>query len=211
MIYLFVGEDYSSKDIELEKIKRQFFKKESEIFNYEVLYAPDLELLKFQEELKRLPQQAKKRVILIRQAELLKKPIKDYLLTYIKKPFDSCVLIFDQEQIDKKDSFTQKLIKSAKVIYLYNKELLNTFQLASEIEQRKIKKALLTLHDLIQRGSDPEMILGGLRYRWQNSHLNVWEKKRRLALLLDCDLMIKTGKLKPLMALEKLLFSLVYF
>lgn len=211
MFYLFVGEDYFSKDKHLEKIKRQFFSKDVEFLNYDVLFAQDLTIEEFQEALKRLPQDAKKRIVLIREADFLKGQIRDYICTYIKKQFPKVILILDFREFNKKDKFVQFLLRYTKPFYFHPKEILDTFRLAKEIEHRRIKTAFKILHNLLLEGTKPETILGGLRYSWQNSNLSVQEKTKRLSLLLEADLSIKTGKLKPVLALEKLLFSLCCF
>jgi hypothetical protein len=51
-------------------------------------------------------------------------------------------------------------------------------------------------------------ILGGLGYTWERDVMAPLEAKRRLKLLLNCDVEIKTGRLKPNFALEKLVISL---
>lgn len=68
--------------------------------------------------------------------------------------------------------------------------------------------ALRILNELLRNGERPERILGGLRYAWEREFTPGVEAKRRLKLLLNCDINIKTGKLKPNFALEKLVISL---
>ena len=212
MVYLFIGEDDYSKDIHLEKLKRQLFSKELEPFNYDVFYAEELKLPQFQEALKRLPQKAKKRIIIIRQADSLKQELKDYIITYLKRPFSSNLIILDFREFDQRDDFIKNILKYAKVFRFRSKEILDTFKLSKEIDHRRIKNAFKILHTLLLEGTEPEMILGGLRYCLQNSNLSYEEKKRRLSLLLEADLDIKTGRLKsPVLALEKLIFSLCCF
>jgi len=211
MVYLFVGQDYRSKNIRLEKIKRQFFSKDLEYLNYDVFFAEELKLLQLQEALKRLPQKAKKRIVLIRDAEFLKKELKEYIISYVKKPIPSCILILDFRQFDERDAFIKSILEYVNKFTFLSQEILDTFKLSKEIERRRIYPALKILHNLILEGTDPEMILGGLRYSWQNSFLSTQEKKKRLSLLLDADLSIKTGKLDPLLALERLIFCLCCF
>ncbi|MCM8792735.1 MAG: hypothetical protein NC826_06345 [Candidatus Omnitrophica bacterium] len=211
MVYLFFGEDYFSKDVYLEKVKRQFFSKDVEIFNYDIFYAPELKLPQLQESLKRLPQKAKKRIVLIRQADSLREEIKSYISSYIKDVFPSCLLILDFREFDYRDKFIKTVYKYVKVFHFHSKEILDTFKLSQEIDRRRIKIAFKILHNLLLKGIEAEMILGGLRYCWQNSYLDSEEKKRRLFLLLDTDLNIKMGRLNPYLALEKLLFNLCCF
>jgi len=64
------------------------------------------------------------------------------------------------------------------------------------------------LNQLLENGEKPEWILSGLRYAWGKNIATPLEKKRRLKFLLDCDMDIKTGKLKPVFVLEKLIIKL---
>jgi DNA polymerase III delta subunit len=84
----------------------------------------------------------------------------------------------------------------------------DTFVLSRSIESRRLDTALKLLDQLLKDGEKPERILGGLRYAWERGIANPVETKRRLKLLLGCDIDIKTGRLKPSFALEKLVVGL---
>lgn len=211
MDYLLVGEDSFSKDIKLDKIKQEFLPKEVEQFNFDCLYAKELDLLKLQEVLLRLPVKAKKRIILIRQADKLKDNIKEYFIQYFKKPFAHVLLILDVDRMDKDEVFFRRISKYVKVFHFAERETINTFRLAQEIDRKRINSCLKILNCLLVNGEKPERIIGGLRYYWQRSYLSLKERNRRLMLLLNCDIDIKTGKLKPALALERLIISLCYF
>jgi hypothetical protein len=62
----------------------------------------------------------------------------------------------------------------------------------------------------LQNGERPEMILGGLRSNYERNVFKPLERRKRLKLLLNCDIEIKTGRLKPELALEKLVAGLCY-
>jgi len=84
----------------------------------------------------------------------------------------------------------------------------NTFTLTRQIEAKKSASALKILNQLLKDGEKPERILGGLRYAWMNDLATPLEKKKRLKMLLDCDLEIKTGRVKGDFALERLVVRL---
>lgn len=211
MCYLFVGEDSLSKDIKLDKIKEEFFSREVEQFNFDCLYARELDLLKLQEVLLRLPVKAKKRLILIREADKLKDNIKEYFIQYFKKPLAHALLILDVNQVDRDEAFFRRVSKYIKVFRFEGRQSLNTFRLSQEIDRKRINSGLKILNLLLVNGEKPERIMGGLRYCWQRSYLPYQERNRRLRLLLNCDIDIKTGKLKPALALERLIVSLCCF
>lgn len=207
-VNLFIGQDQFSKDIKLEKIKRELFLKELEPFNFDSFHAQELNLNKLQEVLLRLPVKARKRLVLIKEASHLKEPIKDYLTLYIKKPATTTLLILDVERLNKKDTFLNKVLKSSTTFRFREGQTIDTFSLNREINNRRINTGLKVLQRLLLDGVRPEKIMGGLRYCWENNYLSPQERKRRLGFLLNCDIDIKTGRLNPQLALERLLINL---
>lgn len=156
-----------------------------------------------------LPVSSQKRVILIKDACGLKAQIKDFILKNLKTLPGYLILIFDAERIDRKDPFLAALSGSAKVLRFKEEELRpDAFALSRQIQLRRPEAALKILNQLLKEGEKPERILGGLRYSWEREIKKPAEKRRHLRLLLDCDLKIKTGKIKALFALERLVLSL---
>jgi DNA polymerase III delta subunit len=209
MVYLFIGQDGPAKEAKIETLKRGLFPmKDMGNFNFDTLYADGLDLDTLQETLLRLPIGAKNRLVWLRRSQKLKERLKEYLRAYVRKPFAHTTLIVDMEHFDRKDVFQASLISSAKVLRFDEKEALDPFDLCDEIDRRDVKSGLKILHELIDNGTRPETILGALRYAWEKGYLPVDEKKRRFKFLLSCDISIKTGKIKPLFALERLIVGL---
>ncbi len=228
MIYLFVGEDEFSKDIKLQKIKQELFAPQLESFNSETLYAKELDLRTLQEKLLQLPVnpvrkdsskgavlsngvKAPRRLILIRDAAKLRPDVKEYLLSYIRKPFSHVVLVLDARRVDRRDSFFNRISGPRKLINFRESIELDAFTLARQVLQRRIKPALRVLRKLLLKGEKPERILGAIRYQLHRERLDFEETKKKLSFLLNCDIDIKTGRLKPDLALERLLLRLCYF
>jgi hypothetical protein len=147
----------------------------------------------------------------IKDAHLLDEESQDFLLAFSKKPRKELILVLDFAQYDDKDKFIQSI--SAGACRLRFKETVdpNTFTLNRQIELRKTDSALRLLNQLLKNGEAPERILGGLRYAWEKQNIQSLSARRKLRLLLSCDLEIKTGRLKPDFALEKLVVSLCGF
>ena len=239
MTYLFVGEDEFSKDIKLEKIKQELNLSRLESFNFEILYAKGLDLKTLQERLLILPVnpvrkdspkgaglsngvKASQRLILIKNVPGLSADIKDYLLTFFKKPFPHVSLILDARRIDQRDQFFNQISGRVRLINFRQSREINAFSLAHQIMrtppkprsivgQGRIKPAMRLLRQLLLQGEKPERILGAFRYQLHKERLNLYEKKKKLMFLLNCDIDIKTGRLKPEFALERLLIRLCYF
>ncbi|MDO8489433.1 MAG: hypothetical protein Q7S42_04915 [Candidatus Omnitrophota bacterium] len=211
MVYLLIGQDILAKEIQLKKIKQEFLSKELQDFNLDTLYAKEITLRDIQERLLAIPLKSAKRIIVIKEAHSLDKESCDFLLAYSKKPHKQLVLVFDFQQYDYKDEFIKGISMRASVMRF--KETVNpdTFVLNKQIELRRTDFALRILDQLLKNGEVPERILGGLRYAWEKQDMAALGTKRKLKLLLNCDIEIKTGRLKPAFALEKLVVSLCGF
>lgn len=208
MIYLFIGEDVLSKDIYLKKVKQEFLSKGCEQFNFETLYAKEIILKDLQEALLRLPVNNSKRIIVIKDAQRLKEDSREFILEYLQFPYRHIVLILDVGISQKNDEFVNRISKFARIIRFRAIMQLDTFTLNRQIDLKRPDLALRVLNQILKEGERPERILGGLRYAWERGVATPFEMKKRLSLLLNCDLEIKTGKLKPAFALEKLVINL---
>ena len=208
MVYLLLGQDHLSKDLKLKAIKQENLLKGTEQFNFDLLYAKDLALADLQEKLSCLPVKSRKRIVVIREAQNLKPEIKEFILNYAQKPYKQVILVLDADQSLKIDEFISRINRLAKTFYFKEVKLPDTFTLSRSVTLRRPDTALRLLNQLLKQGERPERILGGLRYSLERETLSASEMKRRVKLLLDADIDIKTGRLKPLFALEKLVISL---
>jgi DNA polymerase III delta subunit len=211
MVYLFIGDDVLSKDAQLKKIRQEFLARGTEQFNFDILYAKEIILKDLQETLLRLPVNNPRRIVVIKNAEHLKEESKEFLLKYAKSPYKQVILILDINRTEKKDGFINSVYRFTKVISFKETKQLDTFFLSRQIDLNRPDLALRVLNQILKDGERPERILGGLRYAWERGIAHPVEMKKRLKLLLNCDLEIKTGKLKPVFALEKLVISLCGF
>jgi len=207
-LYLFIGQDSLAKDIKLKQLKQELLPKEVEQFNADTLYGRELKLVELQENILCLPVKAKKRILIIKVAEELKKDAKGLIINYCRKPSPQLILILDIERADSKDEFLSGIARYAQVYRFKEEARVDTFTLSRQIELGRPDYALRVLHNLLQNGERPERILGGLRYAWQRVPSSHSAARKRLKFLLNCDLDIKTGKLKPAFALEKLVVYL---
>jgi len=206
-VYLFVGQDVPSKDKIIHKIKEESLPANLEDFNFDRLYASDLTLKELQEKLLCLPVHSKKRVIIINNAQKLSADIKKFISAYVRKPQAQIILILDMDKAEPDDGFVNSIVSYA-TTYRKEEVRLDTFSLFRQIELKKPGSSLRMLHQLLEKGERPERILGGLRYAWESRSPDPLETRKRLRLLLLCDIDIKTGRLRPDFALEKLVINL---
>lgn len=217
-VYLFLGQDslaenspLSSKEKVFKKIKEELLSRELEQFNLDILYAREITLPQLQERFLALPVKAPQRIILIKDAQFLRPEARNFILRYVKKPFAHLVVVVDMEHFEPKDELTRELARCSRVFRFSEKEPLDTFVLSRQISLKKPDYALVVLNKLLSAGEKPERILGGLRYAWEREAASPLETRKKLRLLLSCDIAIKTGRLKPQFALERLVLGLCGF
>lgn len=211
MVYLLIGQDIAAKAAQLNKIKQEFLPPQLQDFNLDTLYAKETNLKDIQERFLSIPLKSAKRIMVIKDAQLLDEGSRDFLLAISKKPLVQLVLVLDFAEYDYKDKFIKDISGYARLLRF--KETVNpdTFVLNRQIELRKTDSALRLLNELLKNGEAPERILGGLRYAWEKQDIQSTSARRKLKLLLGADLEMKTGRLKPAVALEKLVVSLCGF
>lgn len=209
MIYLFIGEDELAKTEKIQSFKKQLFPPELEPFNYEVFSAKELTLPLLKEALSRLPVSAKGRLLVIKDALKLKDEIKECLLDRLKHWPETITVIFDLSRPPQEENkFLSGLLKASRAIHFKAKEEVNAFGLARAMERKQAESALNILLELFNAGEKAERIMGALRYQFAKPSLNPEERKKKISLLLDTDMNIKTGRLRPEFALEALIVKL---
>ncbi|MDP2043923.1 MAG: hypothetical protein Q8K15_01990 [Candidatus Omnitrophota bacterium] len=211
MVYLLIGQDIQAKETQFKKIKQEFLPKELQDFNLDTLYAKEISLKEIQERFLAIPLKSAKRIIVIKDAHSLDGQSRDFLLAYSRKPHKQLVLVLDFEHYDYKDEFFKSISGNAKIMRFQETVNPDAFALNRQIELRKADCALRLLNQLLGNGEAPERILGGLRYAWERQNEQTPDARKKLKLLLGCDIEIKTGRLKPAFALEKLVVSLCGF
>lgn len=211
MVYLLIGQDIAAKETQLKKIKQESLPKELQDFNLDTLYAKEATLKDIQERLLAIPLKSAKRIMVIKDAHFLDAQSRNFLLSYAKKPHKQLVLVLDFERYDYKDGFIKGISAHASLMRFKEITAPDTFALNRQIELRKTDYALRILNQLLKEGEAPERILGGLRFAWEKQDIRSQAARRKLKLLLNCDIEIKTGRLRPAFALEKLVVSLCGF
>ncbi|TAN61520.1 hypothetical protein EPN16_03095 [bacterium] len=209
MTYLLVGEDEPAKAEKIQSLKKQLLDSGVEQFNFDIFYGRELTLPLFQEALSRLPVSSGSRLLVIKDALGLKEGPREYFLSRLKSLPSSLVIIMDVSIIPREDNpFLSQIRKAAKTLNFTAGQNANAFNLARALEGRRTDSALDILSDLLKQGERPERILGALRSQLTRC-AGAKERLRRIALLLEADLNVKTGRLKPAqLALEVLVVKL---
>lgn len=208
MVYLFVGDDFQAKLNRINELKKEFFSKDTLDFNFDSFDGQNLDLKNLQEALLKLPLKVKKRLLIIKNCQNCPTESKEFLLSYVKNPARNIILILDFQKIDEKDKFFYEISKSAKLIRFKETSVEDAFDLQKAISQKKALNAIKILNNLFLQGYRPEQILGSLRYQWEKAFIEQKDFKKKMELLLEADINIKTTRIKPECALEMLIIKL---
>lgn len=115
MIYTLIGEEAFLLRRSLEKLLKERVSAESRDFNFDSFDGNGLQARKIIEAAQTLPVFAPQRVVLVKNAQELKKGECDILEPFLKKVPETTDLIFVTEKVDRRFSFWQKLLEIAKV------------------------------------------------------------------------------------------------
>jgi DNA polymerase III delta subunit len=211
MVCLFIGIDDISKERKIAKIREENFRQREAGFDYEVIYADDVDKFLLNDSLNRLPIQAEKRIVVIKRIERLALVHRQALICFIKRPNPHTVLILDTAIPDLNDNaFILEISRYARVFNFKKERVANVFDLADAISRKNTPYALQILARLIAKGEKPYRLLGGLSWKWNKMQrmLSPQAFKRGIELFLEADTDIKLGRLKPNFALELLIVKL---
>ncbi len=203
--YLIIGNDICLKEDHIASLKTKFLpSSDSKNFDYDVLYAQKTS----SEELKRilfaLPAVAQERLVVIRGGDALKSPQQDLLVDFVTSDQRQTRLIVEGDWTDR-DPFVKKIRSffSVKAFFLPDKE--NIFAVTRMLMAGRPAEALTVLHQIIDDGSHPLQIMGGLVWFWgkeARARMGQEEFEKGLLFLQEADLNIKRSRLPPEQALE---------
>ncbi len=114
--YLLFGEEMFLADQLKQKIIRQVFGSDKDDFNLYTFYGKDISLESLINAITSYPVMADHKVVVLREADLLKKDEKEPLLPYLERPDDSGCLIVMTEKPDFRQKFFQILEKNGTVV-----------------------------------------------------------------------------------------------
>lgn len=208
--YLFLGEDFLSKERKVDIIKKELLKGNASLFDLEILPAKELDSRKLSESFARLPAFSKSRLIIIKAVDRLNASCRQQLISFLKKPLSKISLVLETDKFDSKDGFIFQLCRLCRVVNFQKGRPSDVFSLGSAVSRKQPVDALRILSQLLLSGEKPQKILGVLIWQWKKIELDLsrTEFRRGLEMLLETDLNIKRGRLKPDFALELLVTKL---
>ncbi|VAX36534.1 hypothetical protein MNBD_UNCLBAC01-79 [hydrothermal vent metagenome] len=212
MIYLLSGEDHFAKEQKIEAIKQSILTTEnSRQFDYELLYGNKLNSELLKKTLVALPATATQRVVLIRAVHKLNTHNKELILECVEQEPEHLILILDADEMDARSAFFKKLIAQVKVVRFGQRKKKNVFDMTKVMGAGNMEQTLKILHELMDEGSHPLQLMGGLTWYWGKERNRVSSEKFQhgLRCLQEADLNIKRSRLKPQEAMEVLVVKLM--
>jgi hypothetical protein len=210
MVYILLGQDTARKNAAVLRLTDESVPRGcgTQCFDSDICWGHDATLAGVQEALMRLPAQGSKRMVVIKEAQDLKPQIRDFLAASEQKDDPRLILVLDFSRHDQKDPFLAKLMPRAKVLRTREEARYTAFDLSRHIESKHPGESLLVLHELLRKGERPELIMGALRSACERRTPDPKALKKKIRALLACDSAIKTGRSKPVFALERLVVIL---
>ncbi len=140
-VYFLAGEESYYIDLITDYIADKVLSEDEKPFNQIILYADDTNIAAIIDIARRFPMMASHQVVIIREAQTLKK-IED-LVTYLEKPLVSTILVFcyKYKTLDKRTKLF-KALESHSV--LFESPRLRDYQIPAWIEQFLMKKGIKT-------------------------------------------------------------------
>lgn len=211
MHYLFLGTDTPAKDRKILEVRQNLLKSPDALsFDYESLYAQNLDSETLKKSLVALPAIAPQRLVVIRQGHKLSQHNKGLVQEFFEKMDNPVNLILESGEWEEQDSFVKVILKYVKVLRFGHSEELNVFALTRAIGARKKVEALSILSNLLDKGDYPLQIMGGMVWSWKKSREQLPKEafQQGLIALKEADFNIKRSRLKPEHALEVLVIKL---
>lgn len=211
MVYLFLGDDWTSKDARIAEIKNKFLKdsKDALSFDLDNLDASQLGTDLLKQALLTLPVIAPYRLIIVRQIHKLKAADIQVLLNFCQQPAKHCEVILESgEQTLKGD--LKDLPSYCKSVVMERPQPPSVFDMTKLITAHRDGDALKMLDGFYRNNVHPLQIMGALVWYWGKEGKSCGKErfKQGLKALQEADLNIKRSRLDPQYAVEKLVVEL---
>lgn len=152
-LYFLYGDEPYLIDESLRLLKEAFLPKQAADFNFDQFYASEIQGAQIRDSVEVLPMMAERRLVVVKQAHLLKE--KDWLVLQpiIENPIQETVLIMAAEKVDKRKKYYKALAKTAAVVELktpFDNQIPNWVQyIAGQVGCRLDDDAVALIHQLV--------------------------------------------------------------
>lgn len=208
MHYFIIGADSRLKEEQIASLKEKFLPSpDSKKFDCDILYSHKLTAEDLKKALFALPVFSKERLVILRNGEKLQQAHKELIKDFFESAQADTVLILEAEW-DIKEKFVQDMKKYVSVKDCPLPERETIFAVTRMLAAHRQAEAVRLLNDVLEEGTHPLQIMGGLVWFWGNKARAMVDQphfEKGLLFLQEADLNIKRSKLPPEYALEVLL------
>ncbi len=117
-LYLVFGDEPYLVDQAVALLKAKALADGAADFNYDSFFAPDVAAVHVRDTVETLPMMSSRRVVIYRNADVLKEKDWAALLPLFENPVDSCVFILVGQSFDKRKKHYKKILESGVVVEL---------------------------------------------------------------------------------------------
>lgn len=219
--FILLGVDESGKRERIESLQKELFPPELKEFNYALVYGDDksLTIQSFKELLMCLPTEgARKRLLVMKAAHKLKKPLLRCLKELLVKIHDDVVVVFDVDELKAGNTLAAEFSGlGAQVIRFKSQSDVSVFDLGRTILQHEPEAALGILNGLLKSRERADKILGAIFWQWDHAYSERRLKEetygKGLRFILDADKRLKSSSsafVRQTLILEALTVKLSY-
>ncbi len=117
-LYLFVGEEFFLINEALQGLRKVVLNEGAADFNYDQFFAGEDDSVKIRDTIEMLPMMSPRRLVIVRQAEVLKEKDWEILNPILEFPVESTTLVFVADKVDKRKKSFKRLEEKAVVVEL---------------------------------------------------------------------------------------------
>lgn len=152
-IYLLLGDDYYLMSEAIACIKSSALNSGAADFNYDQYFAGDVEVSKVRDAVEMLPMMSSRRLVILRNAHLLKDRDWDALSPILEQIVDTTTFVIAADKLDKRKKYYKKIIEKSVVVELdrpYENQLapwveyiVSQFELSIQVEASALLRQLV--------------------------------------------------------------------
>lgn len=211
MHYFILGDDDAKKTAKIEALKQKHLSSaQARKFDYEDLDGDKLAADVFKKTLLALPAVAAQRLVILRSCHKLKPQNQTICAEFLASRPEHVILILEAGALRRTDAFLKQVAPYVQLIECAAAKKKNVFDMTRLMERGDGSGSLQVLGELLQDGSHPLQIMGGVVWFWgqQRTRLSAAVFEQGLQLLQEADLNLKRSRMNADQAMELLVVRL---
>jgi DNA polymerase III delta subunit len=214
MHYLFLNLEFEVREEKLKQLKANLFKdRDAAAMDCEDLDCHKLSGETLKVALTSIPALSVRKLVRLRRAEKLSEENLGLIEKFLKDAPENPVLVLDAAKWDAKSDLKKSIRARMNVMAGAKEEPAETvFTMMDELSNGRTVEALRILHEITSDGEAPEMLIGGMVWKWSNhvkGRVSAERYKKGLLVLQEADRDVKHSRFpRREQAVEKALVKL---